>query len=73
MSQEIIYRGYRITTNVYQNQDTGKWVPRASIVAIDEAKNFEETPMTWEREFDTQEEAENFVLDGMEFYINEKF
>ena len=73
MSQEIIYRGYRVTTSVYQDKDTGKWVPRANIVAIDEAKNFEETPMTWQKEFDTQVEAENFVLDGVEFYIAEHF
>ena len=73
MSQEITYRGYHIITNVYQDQDTGKWVPRANIMAMYESKNFEETPMTWVEEFDTQEEAENFVLDGIEFYIDEKF
>ncbi|OGZ57661.1 MAG: hypothetical protein A3F94_01270 [Candidatus Spechtbacteria bacterium RIFCSPLOWO2_12_FULL_38_22] len=73
MSQQITYRGYKIETKVYQDKDTGKWVPRVAISALDEARNFEETPVTWEEEFDTQEEAENFALDGIEFYIDEKF
>jgi len=73
MSQKIVYRGYRIETKVYQDKNTKKWVPRVSIVALDESKNFEETPVSWEEEFDTKEEAENFALDGIEFYIDEHF
>ena len=73
MSQEVTYRGYKIETKVYEDKDTCKWVPPVAITAVDEAKNFEETPVTWEEEFDTQEEAENFALDGIEFYIDEKF
>ena len=73
MSQEMSYRGYKVETKVYQDKETQKWVPRVAIVAVDEAKNFEETPITWEEEFDTQEEAENFALDGIEFYIDEHF
>lgn len=71
--QEMDYRGYHIETKVYKDHETGKWVPRVTISATDEAKNFEETPVTWEEEFDTQEEAENFALDGIEFYIDEHF
>lgn len=71
--QELVYRGYRVETKVYQNKETGKWVPRVSVSAVSESKNFEETPVTWEREFNTREEAENFVLDGIEFYIDEHF
>lgn len=72
MSQEIKFRGYDIRAESYQDDDTNKWIPHVIISPVDETPN-NELPMSWEREFDTQEEADSFALDGAEFYIDNHF
>lgn len=58
--------------NSYQDDETGKWIPYADIAPIDESPN-DPLPMSWEREFDTQQEADDFALDGAQFYIDQNF
>lgn len=70
--QQIRHRGYQITATSFQN-DRERWVPRATIVPIDETANREESPFTWARDFATQEEADNFALEGAQLYIDSNY
>ncbi|MEX0877454.1 MAG: hypothetical protein WDZ40_01160 [Candidatus Spechtbacterales bacterium] len=69
MAEEIEYKGYKITSQSYQDDESGKWVPSVLIVPMDEAQN-SEMPMSWEREFDEQAEADDFALEGAQFYVD---
>lgn len=70
--QEIMFRGYNLRAESYEDDDTGRWIPHVIISSVDESPN-KEMPMSWEREFETQEEADSFALDGAEFYIANHF
>lgn len=72
MAQEIIFRGYKIEAKSYMDDNTDKWIPYAIITPVDEAQN-KEMPMSWQREFDTLQGADDFALDGAEFYIANHF
>ncbi|MDX1535935.1 MAG: hypothetical protein R3346_04210 [Candidatus Spechtbacterales bacterium] len=69
--QEEKYNDYTIQSNAYQDEETDKWVPQAKILRADQ--NEEEYPLTWEREFDTREEAESFAMQSAQFYIENHF
>lgn len=70
--EEISHKGYKIVTESYEDDETGKWVPRALITPLDEAAN-SEMPMNWEREFDTQLQADDFALEGAQLYIDNHY
>lgn len=72
MAEEITFRGYKIQASSFQNND-GKWVPQAAIIPIDEAANQEEAPLTFERDFDTQLEADDYALDSAQLYIDSNY
>ena len=68
---DIEYRGYSIQANSYKD-DEGKWIPQVLITPPKGIAQEMNEPLTWERKFDTKEEADSFALDGGEFYINNK-
>ena len=70
--QEIMFRGYNLKAESYKDDETEQWIPYVIISSVDESPN-KEMPMSWEREFETQEEADSFALDGAEFYIGNHF
>jgi hypothetical protein len=72
MAEEIEFRGYRITANSYQDDMSGKWIPYADIMPIADTPN-DPLPMSWEREFDTQLEADDYALESAELYISATF
>lgn len=72
--QEEQYNDYLIKGDAYQNEESKGWVPRAVILRQgQESGREEEFPLTWEREFETQEEAESFALQSAQFYIETHF
>lgn len=72
--QEEQYNDYIIRGDAYKDDDTNKWVARAIIVKGEQDSGREEEyPLTWEREFDTREEAENFAMQSAQFYIETHF
>ncbi|MDX1608293.1 MAG: hypothetical protein R3251_03735 [Candidatus Spechtbacterales bacterium] len=68
--EEIEYNGYKIISESYQDEETGKWVPSAVVLPTSESSPNSEMPMSWEREFDTRQEAEDFATEGAQFYID---
>lgn len=73
MAETIFHREYKIIADSYQDEN-GKWAPQARIVPWHhEAVNIEESALRWPQEFDTMEEADDFALDGAEFYIDENY
>ncbi len=72
MEQEIFHRGYKIIAESYQN-DRGKWIARARIVPVDEAMVTEERPLNWPQEFENQQKADDFALQGAQLYIDENY
>lgn len=76
MAEQIDYRGYKITAESYQDDETGKWVPRAVIESLGIGSGevpLDQMPMSWEQEFDTARQAEDYALDGAKFYIDSYF
>lgn len=72
MAQEIFHRGYRIIAESYKS-DTGKWIPKARIIPVDEAMAMEERPLNWPQEFETKLQADSFALDGAQLYIDSHY
>lgn len=72
MAEEIEFRGYRIAANSYQDDENGKWIPHADIMPLDESQN-DPMPMSWEREFSTQLEADDYALESAQLYISSTF
>lgn len=73
MAEEIEYKGYNIATDSYKDDESGLWVPRALITPTPESSQNSEMPMSWEREFETQQEADDFALEGAQFYVDSNF
>lgn len=72
--QEEQYNEYLIEGTAYQDEDTERWVPQATIKQVrEEGGPRENYPLTWEREFDTREEAEAFAVQSAQFYIDNHF
>ncbi|MEX0869905.1 MAG: hypothetical protein WDZ39_00560 [Candidatus Spechtbacterales bacterium] len=69
MAEELDYKGYKITANSYKDEESGLWVPRASVTSIDEAQ-ISEMPLSWEREFDTGQQADDFALESAQIHID---
>lgn len=72
MAEEIEYKGYRLQARSYRDQESQKWVPYIVLTPIDEAQT-SEMPMSWECEFDSQLEADDYALDGAQFYIDNQY
>ena len=72
--QTIDHKGYKIEALSYPS-DEGKWIPYAKVTPIkgSASQNVEEAPLTWEREFGTQIEADDFALQGAQLYIDSNF
>ena len=71
MTAELIHRNYKIEADSYLDENTKKWVPRATVISLDRNKP-EQRPLAWQREFDGQTEADSFALQGAQFYIDNK-
>ncbi len=71
--ERLEYRGYNITADSYQDKETGMWVARAFIHPLDEAMNEEDGPITWEKEFETKQQADDFAADGAQYYVDSFF
>lgn len=70
--QEINYRGYNLKTDSYLDDETEKWVPRVFITPVD-ATPIKEMPLTWNKEFDNLQGADDFALEGAQFYIDNHY
>lgn len=72
--QEEQYNDYIIKGEAYKDEDTSKWIAHATILRTgQESGREEEYPLTWEREFDSREEAESFAVQSAQFYIETHF
>jgi hypothetical protein len=72
MPTEIFHRGYKIEADSYQNE-SAKWVPCSKITAVDESPEEPISPLSWQREFETQQEADDFAISGAQLYIDEEY
>lgn len=71
--QEIRHRGYLIRAHSYQKSN-GKWAPKAEILSLDESQVQIAPPLEWQNEFENQTQADDYALEGAQFYIdNEEF
>ena len=70
--QQINYNNFIIRATAFQD-DTGRWIGQASILPMRgemDATRIKD-PMVFDNEvFDSQMEAEDFALDGAQFFID---
>lgn len=71
--EDFNYRGFHIQGQSFKNENE-KWVPQAKIIHPDgETVHPEEAPLTWSREFETEQEANDFALDSAQVYIDQEY
>ena len=68
--QAINHKNYRISATAFKNEG-GKWVGQAKVQSLKGELNVIQNPMIFDNEyFETREEAEDFALDGAQFFID---
>jgi hypothetical protein len=70
--EEFNYRGYTIQAQSYKNEN-GKWTPQAKVVHPKRGNtHLDKAPLTWSREFETQQQADDFAITGAQMYLDEQ-
>jgi len=73
MPKEISYKGYQLAAESHQSKSSGKWIPQARLTPSRENVVLTKAPLTWPREFASQKEADDFVLESAQIFIDEKY